>query len=169
MCFWGCTHWNPRLTMEIITHDILSVSKAYCPISLLSLMQETMQKLVNRNIRDETLGYVPYIYKNLPTHQGSPQKPQSIMSKVKYPRFRPTCPRGVQGVKAPRFLDTRHMKVVRSSLLHTDRLYPMNILALIFRGWVNPRHMDLSDAWENILRDTNRDWSRDIPTSSVVP
>ena len=44
--------------------------------------------------------------------------------KVKYPRYRPTCPRGVQEVRAPRFLDTRHMKVVRSSPLRTGRLYP---------------------------------------------
>ena len=39
--------------------------------------------------------------------------------KVKYLRG----PRGVQEVKAPRFLDTRHMKVVRSSTLRTGRLY----------------------------------------------
>ena len=38
--------------------------------------------------------------------------------------YRPTWPRGVQEVKAPRFLDTRHMKVVRSSPLSTGRLYP---------------------------------------------
>ena len=41
-----------------------------------------------------------------------------------YPSYRPTWPRGDQEVKAPRFLDTRHMKVVRSSPLHTGRLYP---------------------------------------------
>ena len=43
--------------------------------------------------------------------------PRNKMGKkrVKYPRYRPTWPRGVQEVKAPRFLDTRHMKVVRSS------------------------------------------------------
>jgi hypothetical protein len=50
------------------------------------------------------INYIPYIYK--------------------YPRYRPTWPRGVQEVKAPRFLDTRHMKVVRSSPLRTGRLYP---------------------------------------------
>ena len=44
--------------------------------------------------------------------------------KVKYPRYRPTWPRGVQEVKAPRFHDTRHMKVVRSLPLRTGRLYP---------------------------------------------
>ena len=44
--------------------------------------------------------------------------------KVKYPHYRPTWPTGVQEVKAPRFLDTWHMKVVRSSPLRTGRLYP---------------------------------------------
>ena len=44
--------------------------------------------------------------------------------KIKYPRYRPTWPRGVQECKAPKFLDTRHMKVVRSSPLRTGRLYP---------------------------------------------
>jgi hypothetical protein len=38
-----------------------------------------MQKMVTRNIRDETLAHVLYIYKNLPTNQGSTQKPQCIM------------------------------------------------------------------------------------------
>lgn len=46
-------------------------AKAYCPISFLSFIQKTMQKLVARNIRNESLGHVPYIYNNLPTNQGS--------------------------------------------------------------------------------------------------
>jgi len=33
-------------------------------------------------------------------------------------------PRGIQGVEAPRFQDSRHMKVVRLSALSTSRLYP---------------------------------------------
>ena len=33
-----------------------------------------MQKLVAMNIKDETLGHVPYIYNNLPTNQGRAQK-----------------------------------------------------------------------------------------------
>ena len=44
--------------------------------------------------------------------------------KGKVSRYRPTWPRRFQDVKAPRFLDTRPMKVVRSSPLHTGRLYP---------------------------------------------
>ena len=35
--------------------------------------------------------------------------------------------RGLEEVEAPRFLDTRHTKVVRSSPLHTGRLYPPGI------------------------------------------
>ena len=54
-------------------------SKAYCAISLLSFMQKTMEKLVTKNINNKTLGHVPYIYNNLPTKQGSPQKSQCIM------------------------------------------------------------------------------------------
>jgi len=34
-------------------------------ISLLSFMQKTMQKLVARNIKDDTLGHVLYIFNNL--------------------------------------------------------------------------------------------------------
>ena len=42
-------------------------------------MQKTMEKLVTENINNKTLGHVPYIYNNLPTKQGSPQKSQCIM------------------------------------------------------------------------------------------
>jgi len=35
-------------------------AKVYCPISLLS-MQKMMQKLVARNMKEDTVGYVPYI------------------------------------------------------------------------------------------------------------
>jgi len=42
-------------------------AKVYSTISLLS-MQKMMQKLVARNIKEETVGYVPYIYNNLPTN-----------------------------------------------------------------------------------------------------
>jgi hypothetical protein len=38
-----------------------------------------MQKTVAWNIRDESLWYVPYIYNNMPTNQGRPQKPQCTM------------------------------------------------------------------------------------------
>ena len=67
--------------------------------------------------------------------------------KLKYPRYRPTWPRGFQEVKAPRFLDTRHMKVARLSPLRTD----------------------LSDASEKIPSDATGNRSRDLPTSSAAP
>ena len=51
-------------------------AKAYCPITLPSFMQKTMQKFMTRNVKDETLGHVPYIYTNLPTNHRSPKKPQ---------------------------------------------------------------------------------------------
>ena len=44
------------------------------PISLLTFMKKTMQKLAARHIRDESSGYVPYIDNNLPSNKGSPQK-----------------------------------------------------------------------------------------------
>jgi len=47
-------------------------AKAYCPIILLSFMQKTMQNFVTRNVKEETMGHVPYIYNNLPTNHGSP-------------------------------------------------------------------------------------------------
>ena len=45
----------------------------------------------------------------------------------KYSRYRPTWPRGDQEVKAPRFLDTRHVKVVS-----TGRLYSQEYLGTHF-------------------------------------
>jgi hypothetical protein len=54
-------------------------AKGYYPTSLLSFMQKMMQNLATRNIKDETMRHVPYIYNNLPTNQLSPQKLQCIM------------------------------------------------------------------------------------------
>jgi hypothetical protein len=54
-------------------------AKEYHLISLLSFMHKKIQKISARNITDESLWYVPYIYNNLPTNQGSPQKLQCTM------------------------------------------------------------------------------------------
>ena len=44
-------------------------AKAYCPLSILTFVQNMMQKFESRNVRDETVGNVPYIYKNMRTNQ----------------------------------------------------------------------------------------------------
>jgi len=55
---------------------------------------------------------------------------------------------GVSGrFKAPEFLDTRRMKVVRSSPLSTGRLYPQEYPGTHFlEAESTPGHMELSDA-----------------------
>jgi len=54
-------------------------AKGYHPISQLSFMQKTVKKLVTRTIRGQSMWHVPYIYTNLPTNQGSPQKLQCTL------------------------------------------------------------------------------------------
>ena len=47
--------------------------------NVLFLLQKRMQKLVIKNIKGETLGYVPYVYNNLPTEWGNPKNPEGTM------------------------------------------------------------------------------------------
>jgi hypothetical protein len=50
-------------------------------------------------------------------------------------------PIGFQEVEAPRFQDSRHMKVVSLSALNAGRLYPNELFLLLIsaRNGVNPR------------------------------
>jgi hypothetical protein len=84
VCF--ATGYKPRawrmVKMMFITANgkvNYTQARAYCPIIPLSFMQKIMQKFMTSNVKDETLGNVPYIYSNLPTNQGSTQKPQCTM------------------------------------------------------------------------------------------
>ena len=88
-----------------------------------------------------------------------------IKKKVKQSHYRPW---GFQEVKAPRFQDTRHMKVVRLSALRTGRLYPQEIFLILIsvRGWVNPRARRIMSMKKS--NDTIGNRTRDL-TCSAVP
>ena len=87
--------------------------------------------------------------------------------KVKYPCHRPTWPKGVQEVKAPRFHDTRHTKVVRSSPLRTGCLYPQEYPGIHFlEAESTPGTWTCRMLQKKIPSDTTGDRSRDLPTSS---
>jgi hypothetical protein len=62
------------------------------------------------------------------------------------------------------------MKMVRSSLLRTGRLYPPGVFWYSFlEAESTPGHMVPPVATEKIPSDATGDRSRDAPTSSAVP
>jgi hypothetical protein len=50
---------------------------------------------------------------------------------VKQPHYSPDRPLGFQEVEAHRFIDNRHMKVVRLSALSAGCLYPQEIFLVL--------------------------------------
>jgi hypothetical protein len=74
-------------------------AKTYCPISLLSFMYKTMQKLVKRNIKDETVRQFPYKYNNieffLNTVAATDSTSQDITKAVKWHGLRDTLYRWI--------------------------------------------------------------------------
>jgi len=82
-------------------------------------------------------------------------------------------PRGFQEVKAPRFQDNRHMKVVRLSALRTGRLYSQEIHLGAHFCYRLSRPQGHSAAGRIMSlknsNDTIGNRTRDLPTYSAVP
>ena len=85
----------------------------------------------------------------------------------------PDRPRGFQEVEAPRFQDSRHMKVVRLSALRTGRLYPAeNIPGTHFcQRLIQPQGHSASRRIMSTKNssDTMGNRTRDLPVHIAVP
>ena len=96
-------------------------------------------------------------------------------SKVRYsnPITGPDRPWGFQEDEAPRFQNSRHMKVVRLLPLCTDCHYPQEIFLVLIsvRGWVNSRATAQPEAmcqWKFPMT-PSRKWNHNLPACSRVP
>ena len=56
---------------------------------------------------------------------------RGLLPEINQSHYRPGQALGFLEVEAPRFQDSRHIKVVRFSALRTSRLYPQEILLVL--------------------------------------
>jgi hypothetical protein len=101
---------------------------------------------------------VPHGRQQSGKYDGMSQVVAKLCSKVKWSHTGLGRPLGLQEVEAPRFLDYRHMKVVRLSALRTTFTPQERFLVLIsVRGWVDPRAIVKNS------NDTIGNRTRDVP------
>ena len=84
-------------------------------------VRKTSVRLRKPSVREKNLSQI--FVKT--TNCAIPQRHCGVKVKVKQSLYRPvTGPDGFQEVETPRLRDSRHMKMVQLSALHTDRLNP---------------------------------------------